>query len=145
MTALREITPPSYSLLDHTVLDPETGCRRWTKAVNSAGYGVACIGKKTYKAHRVSYVQAFGPIPVDRPHIDHVHERGCRWRDCIEPSHLEAVTQAENNRRAGAANPTCPKGHNDFRRHPDGRRQCRTCKSDYDRGRYRKARKAGQK
>ena len=35
--------------------------------------------------------------------IDHVHANGCRNVDCVNPAHLEAVTQAENNRRAWEA------------------------------------------
>lgn len=51
------------------------------------------------RAHRVAYEIANGPIPAGM-HVDHVQKRGCRSRMCCRPAHLEAVTQAENNRRA---------------------------------------------
>lgn len=50
---------------------------------------------KVIAVHRLAYEVAVGAIP-DGYVIDHVRERGCRFRDCIEPRHLEAVTQAEN-------------------------------------------------
>lgn len=53
-------------------------------------------------AHRYSYELHHGPIPEGLT-IDHVHANGCRNVDCVNPAHLEAVTQAENNRRAWEA------------------------------------------
>lgn len=45
-------------------------------------------------AHVVAYELAYGPVP-DGLHVDHL----CNIRLCVEPKHLEAVTQAENNHR----------------------------------------------
>lgn len=42
-------------------------------------------------AHRVSYEMFVGPIP-DGMQIDHL----CRNRGCVNPKHLEAVSQREN-------------------------------------------------
>lgn len=79
-------------------------------------------------AHRISYQAFVGPIP-DGLHIDHVKSRGCLSRLCINPAHLEAVTQQENNRRVTAE--SCRKGHPWTEENtyvcPDGRRFCRTC------------------
>lgn len=50
-------------------------------------------------AYRWLYEQLVGPIPVGHE-IDHVKARGCKGRPCVEISHLEAVTPAENQRRA---------------------------------------------
>ena len=108
----------------------EGGCLLWTGATTN-GYGVVSVDGRLQRAHRVAYEQANGPIPAGL-HLDHL----CRVRACINPDHLEPVTQAENNRRAGAAKTTCSKGHENYRLHPDGRKYCATCRSDYDRARY---------
>lgn len=46
-------------------------------------------------AHRWAYAVLVGPIPRGL-HLDH----WCRVRCCVNPAHLEPVTQAENNHRA---------------------------------------------
>lgn len=85
-------------------------CWLWTGAVANSGYGRIGISKQTFQVHRVAYEQLVGPIPPGQ-HIDHT----CRERLCVNPAHLEPVTQAENNRRAGShrrsTTPTCLRGH----------------------------------
>lgn len=77
-------------------------CWRYDGALSWNGYPIICVrGKKVARAHRVAYQIAIGPIP-DGLHIDHVWEAGCRHRDCVNPAHLEATSQGENNRRAAA-------------------------------------------
>jgi hypothetical protein len=112
------------------------GCRRWTGAHTQKGYGHISIAGKARQVHRVAHEVWIGPIP-DGHDVDHVHARGCRHRDCIEPSHLEAITHAENVRRAAELITHCP---NDHEYTPDNirwvrpkpgcvnrRRECRTC------------------
>lgn len=70
------------------------GCWLWTASVNAQGYGQFSIDRKSYRAPRVSYELYVGTIP-DGLHIDHL----CRQPSCVNPHHLEPVTQAENNRR----------------------------------------------
>lgn len=72
-------------------------------------------------AHRISYRLAKGPIP-DGLTIDHL----CRNVSCINPAHLEAVTQAENNRRAHSPN-ECKRGHSRWAVARNGRRYCAEC------------------
>lgn len=112
------------------VRDLETGCLRWQGPKHTAGYGK--VGSKGY-AHRIAYERHHGPIPAGQV-IDHVHARGCRYRDCVNVDHLEVVSGAENVRRgAPSRRTTCPEGHPyeghnlNIRR---GRRECRTCVYD---------------
>ena len=80
-----------------TVVPDENGCMIFTGATAGAGYGVVGkgpAGAGYYYVHRVSYEHHKGPIPEGLT-IDHL----CRVKLCVNPDHLEAVTQAENNRR----------------------------------------------
>lgn len=111
----------------------ESGCWLWTGPLNPAGYGgtIRAWGKG-WLPHRLAYTVMVGSIP-DGLQIDHL----CRQRDCINPAHLEAVTQAENLRRQGAAVTHCPRGHEysitNTYRSADGLRRCRICCRDRNR------------
>jgi hypothetical protein len=88
----------------------ETGCLLYLGSINPvSGYGYL----SHRPAHRIAYEEAYGPIPSGLT-IDHVYARGCRYKNCIEPSHLEAVSRAENNRRAAVVRTRrthCKQGH----------------------------------
>lgn len=107
----------------------ESGCWIWTAARKDNGYGVFCLShegrSRQYHAHRVSYTLHVGPIP-EGLHIDHL----CRVTACVNPDHLEPVTNAENHRRQVAAVTHCPRGHaytevNTYRH--GNARYCREC------------------
>lgn len=113
------------------------GCRPWKGAIDAEGYGRIRLGGRGSAieyAHRVAYRLDVGPIPEGKQ-IDHVYERGCRLRSCVEPSHLEAVVQRENVRRGLAAmvirTGRCVRGHlrtvHGYQR-PDGYWSCRACR-----------------
>jgi hypothetical protein len=70
-----------------------TPCWVWLGSRSPEGYGRIGVAY----AHRISYERHVGPIPEDL-HIDHL----CRNKTCVNPEHLEPVTQAENQRRATA-------------------------------------------
>jgi hypothetical protein len=101
-------------LMDKVSPEPNTGCWLWTGSyVGRMGYGY--LYDPSYKrmrlAHRVSYELHRGPIP-EGMQIDHL----CRVAICVNPSHLEVVTSAENTRRGNAGKylkdrTACPKGH----------------------------------
>ena len=69
-------------------------CWLWTGEIDGKGYGVITISSKRKRAHRIIYELLVGKIP-EGLQIDHL----CRVRNCVNPNHLEPVTQAENKRR----------------------------------------------
>lgn len=75
---------------------PELGpCWLWTAALWGGGYGAFGIrvgGKsRTHNAHRLSYGMLVGPIPHGLV-LDHL----CRVRHCVNPAHLDPVTDRIN-------------------------------------------------
>lgn len=68
-------------------------CTRWQGAKNGDGYAVVKVGGRLHLAHRLAYVGAHGPVPKG---LEVHHE--CGRRDCVNPSHLRAVTHRENCR-----------------------------------------------
>ena len=116
-------------------------CWEWKSALTKTNlkkaipksYGVININKKTYKAHRISYTLVKGKIPDDMV-IDHL----CRNTTCVNPDHLEAVTNQENiGRGVGKTlQEGCINGHKYTKetlytyyseRYPNGRRGCKIC------------------
>lgn len=68
------------------------GCWEWQASKNSKGYGQFFFeGNKSGRAHRYSYIFYKGKIPQGNT-IDHL----CRNRICVNPDHLEAVSNREN-------------------------------------------------
>jgi hypothetical protein len=75
-----------------------TPCWIWQLAKNRQGYGLTREGYAHKRAHRVVYEQHIGPIPPGLD-LDHL----CRQTDCVNPAHMEPVTEAENVRRGNTA------------------------------------------
>jgi hypothetical protein len=119
-----------------TQIDPQTGCWNWTGTLRPDGYGVIVRGDKSgrlVRAHRLAYQTLVGPIPKGLV-IDHL----CRNKACVNPDHLEAVTQRVNTLRGSSPvarrseQTHCVNGHelagDNIYIHPQrGTRNCRTC------------------
>lgn len=80
---------------DRYAIDPVTGCWNWLLAKNDTGYGIETLEYVKYLAHRRFYQDKYGPIP-DGLQLDH----RCKNRGCVNPDHLEPVTNKVNSRRA---------------------------------------------
>ena len=117
----------------------DTGCWLGKGTIAPNGYGHFRVRGKGIYAHRFSYEIHKGKIPAGMT-IDHL----CRTPGCVNPFHLDLVTNAENIRRSGSTRSaihasvlkrktktTCKRGHplnevNTFIR-KDGSRSCRLC------------------
>lgn len=89
-------------IYSRSILDPDTGCRRWTGSHSSQGsYGTIWRNNSCEYVHRAAYEAFHGELPEgslghesDSVEVHHV----CGVRDCVEPSHLELVTRRQHNR-----------------------------------------------
>lgn len=131
----RHAEPIQDRLWRHIEPEPMSGCWVWVANRYVAGYGQTSVGSKTDGSvrkkyvHRLMYELMRGPIPVGL-NIDHL----CRMPSCVNPDHLEPVTQRENLLRgegiiARASKAThCPYGHSlDDAYVYYGKRRCRPC------------------
>lgn len=124
------------------------GCWQWLGNVvgkrNKTGslpYGTIIRNGRTVRVHRVFYQRATG---ID-PGKNHVHHK-CHNTLCVNPDHLEAMTQADHNRihqnlsksqQAARDSPTCRHGHL-WSEHAyvwRGTRYCRACTAECQRKR----------
>ena len=76
--------------------EPNSGCWLWLYGVSDTGYAhLRWPGFSTRQGHRISYEIHIGPIPKGL-HLDHL----CMVRSCVNPHHLEPVTNKINCERA---------------------------------------------
>lgn len=101
-------------------------CWLWTAARGPGGYGFFTRGRgHSPLVHRFAYELLVGPIPEGLT-IDHL----CRTKLCVNPAHLEPVSNAENVRRANRGKSHCKYGHpfdDENTLIYLGNRVCRTC------------------
>lgn len=115
------------------MVEKTDNCWLWKGSLSRDGYGLSSITGNTVRAHRLAFEWAKGVIPKGMT-IDHL----CRNRACVNPDHLEIVTNRDNILRgigfaAKHARAThCLQGHlydlfNTYLT-SDGHRDCRTCR-----------------
>ena len=126
----------------------EGDCWVWTGSLSRDGYGCFNLGNgRTANAvHRLTFEELRAPIPPGLV-IDHL----CRNRACVNPWHLDPVTNAVNTQRglvseANAArnrnHGTCKAGvhewteANHYRTPSTGKVRCRACAREYMRLHY---------
>lgn len=123
----------------------ESGCWLWTAATQRSGYGyMRDANRRMRVARRLAWEASVGPVPEGQV-LDHL----CRTRACINPDHLEPVTERENILRGvaptaqNARKTHCPRGHVHDAVDSRGRRICTICKHEqnvaYGRARARRA------
>ena len=116
-------------------INKKTGCWEWQLSINTFGYGQIRVNnpRSMRKPHRIMYELMKGKIPK-KLSLDHL----CRNRACINPDHLEVVTNKENILRGvgitaqNAKKTHCKRGHrlsgkNLFFYKKANQRMCRTC------------------
>ena len=120
-----------------TKVDVTDDCWNWIGQKTVDGYGILTFTNKKIKkkkyVHRLSYEHYKQEIPPKMT-IDHL----CRNRRCVNPDHLECVTNVENVMRGqgitvvNKAKTHCDNGHEFSSENTyvtsKGYRQCQICK-----------------
>lgn len=96
----------------HAKYKEVNSCWLWQASKLKNGYGLFTDENgKTVTAHRWSYSHFVGVIPSGKV-IDHI----CRNHACVNPKHLQAISQSDNIKRSlvvkkRAARTHCINGH----------------------------------
>jgi hypothetical protein len=137
--------PASVRLPQMYTVGPPDACWLWLGRPDTTGYGRFRLDNGiATTAHRAVYEAHVGPIPSNLT-LDHL----CRVRLCVNPAHLEPVTQAVNNARVPKIPAkVCQNGHpltadNVVFRGNTRRRTCRTC--ERARGQRQKAKEKAER
>lgn len=143
-------TTAEYKLLFWSKKSEGSECLLWTGSVDRCGYGkfMSADMRGETLVHRAAYKIWCGAIP-DGLEIDHK----CRVRNCINPSHLRAVTHAKNvsfadykTTHRNSVKTHCKRGHEFDRSNTiiefsasGAARKCRECRKIARNKRYIKA------
>ena len=82
---------PVERLKNSYVIDPITGCWKYTGYIAKNGYGQIAVDKKTLRVHRYAYEIFIGPLD---PKLEICHS--CNCKSCINPNHLRQDTRSSN-------------------------------------------------
>ena len=118
-------------------------CWPYTGCTDKKGYGLFyCAHRKSGKAHRFSYKLHYGEIDEALP-VDH---KECWTTACVNPYHLQQITNVENNDKSNSASAINKRKTHCIRGHPftpentirwaDGYRHCRACEIERNKRRY---------
>lgn len=120
-------------------------CWRWAATLKANGYGMFLLGgrknPKAWHVHRLAYELLRGPIPEGLT-IDHL----CRNRACVNPLHMEPVSNRENILRGmspsakQARQTVCRRAGHPLVLRGNGKRFCAECHREDRRRWYRKRR-----
>lgn len=109
-----------------------TPCWIWAGKPDAKGYGHIVVNGRKRKAHVHVWEKFHGPVPAGKV-LDHL----CRVRNCVRPTHLEPITEAQNALRGespwaiNARKTQCKQGHEFTTKNTvmdaDGHRRCREC------------------
>ena len=113
------------------VLEQPSGCWERNVAPTTRGYTQIRVRGVQMMAHRVAYELERGSIPHGLV-IDHL----CRNTACVNPDHLEPVSERENITVRGQSpaarshrSGQCARGHQ-LILGTEGKRHCKTCRRD---------------
>lgn len=136
---------PNETVRFWTKVDKSQDCWIWTGAKIPEGYGSFQVEGRQQGAHRISYEETKEKIP-DGYVLDHL----CRNKACVNPNHLEVVTNRTNILRGesmaaqNARKIMCKRGHllNSDNLTPTGlrkgERNCKKCMRIRDAAYYHK-------
>jgi len=97
--------PIKDRILEWSIPEPNSGCWLWLGAIDFDGYAKMQVGSRTNgtRQHATAHSQSYRAFICDYDKSLYEIDHTCRVRSCVNPAHLEAVTDLENCRRRDIA------------------------------------------